>query len=154
LWLVTALWAFSTHYRLTAQLVLQAPRTVGQELLPDAVNALQHAVTAFSSQAEAGGTSCALQVKFLGRIIGKITASFDQGTASTGSHSASGPVSLHVATSEPAFNQSSKQTICPETNSRSVEPDSELNALFFEREGWDDIFASAGLSVDDSIFLN
>lgn len=132
------------------QLLMSTPHPISSQIRPAIHGAISGAARAFSQQAAPPGSSCALQSRFLDKILARIskgsseelvardtTATESHGQSGAGRHTCGAESSSITATSARVFSQM----------------EAGLTLDFGDDEEWAGIMAEAGFNAQDGVFF-
>ncbi|KAF7197486.1 Protein priB, partial [Pseudocercospora fuligena] len=153
-------------------LLLSIPRAVRAEVESTILETLSTARDAFALQSAPANTGCALQAMFLANVVSKVEKLCQRRQSRSAQKAADTP--SHMQTSQPMAVDGSGQAGAASTSMEaiamqygsvsqataaddalsgpSITPESQ-NYNFFDDEMWSSMFASAGFSINDGIFL-
>ncbi|KAL4805782.1 hypothetical protein BDV18DRAFT_160657 [Aspergillus unguis] len=160
------------------KLLLCAPASITQELEDPAINAIRTAASVFSALSAPQHSSCTLQAQFLERILIEYAKISDSPNPDTSPRPRTSALDTEQSRSRPDSNNSRPALSTPrssccnqrepahESGDQSPGPTARVHpTAVFDRDGaglgflfdedtWDEMFASAGFSVQEGVFFS
>ncbi|TID00076.1 Protein priB [Colletotrichum higginsianum] len=131
------------------KLLMSTPHPISSQIRPAIHGAISGAARAFSQQAAPSGSSCALQSRFLDKILAKIAKDSSEelvarDTTATESHSQPG-AGRHTCGAESSITATSARVFS--------QMEAGLTLDFGDDEEWAGIMAEAGFNAQDGVFF-